>query len=423
MKSKTPNFDKNLNNILDKLKPYQITCQECKSKFEIFKEDIRFYKMLRIPPPKLCPDCRKQRRYGFYNNILKFYKKKCQAKNKEVISTFSPKSPYKIFDLEYWWSSKWGAEEYAQDYDFSKSFFEQFQKLNQLVPHPAILNYYKRVINSPYTISTFDIKDSYFSALSGFGENMNYCYWVVTSNDCFDLLDSESCENCYQSVGPAKCYNCKFFEESENCVDCSFIYGCYSCQNCFGCTNLRHKKYHIFNKPYTKEEYLAKMKEINLGDRDVLEYYKKKFEKLLKETIRENLDVDPKNINCIGDRLYESKNCYQVFQTIMGTDKKNENVRYSTDIGGIKDSMDLYITGFNVSLAYEVIEAVDSSNIKFSYFTNNSLNLEYCLNCRNCQNCFGCSGLHNKKYYIFNKQYSKEEYDKIKQKYERKVLK
>ena len=420
IQSKTPNFNKNLNSILDKLQPYKVTCQQCKSKFEIFKEDIRFYKILRIPPPKLCPNCRKQRRYGFYNNILKFYKKKCQAKNKEVISTFSPKSPYKIFNLEHWWSDKWGAEEYAQDYDFSKSFFKQFKKFNQLVPHPAILNYYKNIVNSPYTISTFDIKNCYFTALGGWGENMNYCYWVIASNDSFDLLDSESCENCYKAVGCVKCYNCKFCEESENCIDSFFIYGCYNCHNCFGCTNLRHKKYYIFNKQYTKKEYLTKINEINLGDRNVLEYYKKKFEKLLKETIRENLDIDPRNVNCVGDKLYQAKDCYQVFLTLGGTNKKTENVRYSTDVGEIKDCMDLYVVGPNVSLSYELIEAVDSSNIKFSYFTNNSLNLEYCLNCRNCQNCFGCSGLRNKKYYIFNKPYSKEEYfkklDKIKTK-------
>lgn len=36
----------------------------------------------------------------------------------------------------------------------------------------------------------------------------------------------------------------------------------------------------------------------------------------------------------------------------------------------------------------------------------------YCDTCYNCSNCFGCVGLQNKKYCIFNKQYSKEEYEK-----------
>ena len=33
--------------------------------------------------------------------------------------------------------------------------------------------------------------------------------------------------------------------------------------------------------------------------------------------------------------------------------------------------------------------------------------------CHHCQNCFGCVGLKNKSYCIFNKQYSKQEYNEL----------
>ena len=46
----------------------------------------------------------------------------------------------------------------------------------------------------------------------------------------------------------------------------------------------------------------------------------------------------------------------------------------------------------------------------FSYDIRESL---YCDNCNNCESCFGSVGLKNKKYCIFNKQYSKEEYEKL----------
>ena len=32
--------------------------------------------------------------------------------------------------------------------------------------------------------------------------------------------------------------------------------------------------------------------------------------------------------------------------------------------------------------------------------------------CHHCQDCFGCIGLKNQQYCIFNKQYTKEEYEK-----------
>ena len=33
--------------------------------------------------------------------------------------------------------------------------------------------------------------------------------------------------------------------------------------------------------------------------------------------------------------------------------------------------------------------------------------------CHHCQDCFGCVGLKNKSYCIFNKQYSKQEYNEL----------
>jgi len=36
----------------------------------------------------------------------------------------------------------------------------------------------------------------------------------------------------------------------------------------------------------------------------------------------------------------------------------------------------------------------------------------YCNNCHYCTDCFGCVGLQRKQYCLFNKQYTKEEYEK-----------
>ncbi|MBI4653000.1 hypothetical protein HY750_01995 [Candidatus Kuenenbacteria bacterium] len=131
-----------------------------------------------------------------------------------------------------------------------------------------------------------------------------------------------------------------------------------------------------------------------------------KFEAFVKKSFQRNLHNDPKNINCVGDKIYETKNGYQVFRTGWNV----ENTRYCVDIMAIKDSMDLWTVGPNVNLAYELVEVFDSSNIKFSYFIKDGMNLEYCLACHNYQNCFGYIGLRNKKYHIFNKPYSVEEY-------------
>lgn len=406
---------------MNRLKPTKKVCRQCGNNFEILEEDIAMYKKLRVPPPTLCFDCRRQRRYGFYNNVLKFYKKECSASGEKVISTFSPESPYKIFNLKHWWSKKWGGEEYSKEYNLEEKFFEQFKEFSQKVPHPAILSYYQNLVDSSYTISSFDLKNCYFTSMAGWSENVHYSFWATRSKDSLGLLDSDSCENCYQLVGCEKCYGCQFCQECENCVDGVFLYDCRNCQNCFGCFNLRHKKYCFFNEQLNEEEYKEKVGKIDLGNRNVFEKYRDRFDKFIKGAIRENLDVDINNINSVGDKLYNAKDCYQAFITLT-FGKRNENVRYATDFGENRDCMDLYIVGPNVSLGYELVEVFGGSNLKFSYFLENSLDSEYCLNCTNCKHCFGCVSLKNKEYSIFNKQYSKENYYSLLDKIKTKIL-
>jgi len=112
--------------------------------------------------------------------------------------------------------------------------------------------------------------------------------------------------------------------------------------------------------------------------------------------------------NCLftNDFAY-SKNCYLCFVTWY-----NEDCYYSTGIHYSKNTIDSLDT-MKSELCYECI---DSNNCYHCIF------LKYCENCtdcffgydlRNCTNCFKCAGLRNKQYCIENKQYSKEDYEKI----------
>jgi len=415
--SKTSQFDKALAEILNNLQPHKRTCKQCSVDFDIFVEDIEMYKKLQVPPPTLCPDCRYQRRCGFYNNILKFYKKECFAhENEKVISTFHNESPYKIYDLAHWWSDKWGGDEYIQDYDLSRSFFSQFKDLILKVPQPAITHYWKNVINSPFTISIIDSKNCYFSSVGGYLENSHYCYWTGRAKDSLEILNTQEIENCYDLIYCDKMFNSKFCQNSSGCIDSSFLYDCRNCSSCFGCVNLRNKQYCFFNEQFSKEDYLEKIKSINLGNNDILKEYKDRFKEFLKNAVRKNLWLDKKNINSFGDGIEKAKNCFMVFR---GSGFNSiENLRYCQDVLDCKDCMDMYIVGPNLELCYELVEAYEGSNIKFSYFIKNGSNLDYCLACHNSQNCFGCIGLRNKKFHIFNKPYSEEKYwqvlDKVK---------
>jgi hypothetical protein len=98
------------------------------------------------------------------------------------------------------------------------------------------------------------------------------------------------------------------------------------------------------------------------------------------------------------------KNCYLVFNG-----NYSEDCMYGVGIHYAKNSIDnSYL--YHCENCYESFWITSSSNIFFSAGCSNSFNLFFCKNCNGCNDCFGCVNLRNKKYHIFNRQYSKEEY-------------
>ena len=70
--------------------------------------------------------------------------------------------------------------------------------------------------------------------------------------------------------------------------------------------------------------------------------------------------------------------------------------------------------GHKAELMYEFLGGGrGASRILFSYFCHSSHDIQYSFNCRSSSNLFACIGLRNKSYCILNKQYTKEEYEKL----------
>lgn len=113
-------------------------CKHCGTSFPITDKDLEFYekvsptfggKKYNIPTPILCPDCRHQRRLSFRNE-RKLYKRKCDATGRDIVSMYSPDKKIPVYFSEEWWSDHWDPLKYGKDFDFSKSFFEQFSELS-----------------------------------------------------------------------------------------------------------------------------------------------------------------------------------------------------------------------------------------------------------------------------------------------------
>ncbi|MBP7884915.1 hypothetical protein KAZ93_01880 [Patescibacteria group bacterium] len=118
------------------------TCTVSGQTFAIYQSDLDFYAKISptfagqkftIPTPTLCPEERQRRRLAFRNE-RKLYKRKCDFSGKDIISIYSPDKPYKVYDQKIRWSDERDPMSYGRDFDFSKSFTEQFGNILMEVP-------------------------------------------------------------------------------------------------------------------------------------------------------------------------------------------------------------------------------------------------------------------------------------------------
>jgi len=382
-------------------------CQNCKKDFTVEEDDFSFYEKMKVPPPTFCPECRMIRRFHFRNESLLFRRKDGHS-GKEIFSGYSPESSVVTYENSFWYGDAWDPLESGFDYDFSQTFFKQFSDLLAVAPIPArsVFN----MVNSDYCNEASESKNCYLCFNTDYIEDSAYLRKVRQIKSSFDLYECSESTVCYQSVTVDKSYRVFYSIECDGCVDVWFSKNLRNCTNCFGCINLVNKTNCIFNVQYSKEEYLEKIKSFNLSSyKSVSEIKEKAYQFFLSFPVRHNQSL--KIVNATGDKLYNSKNLKDCFYV-----KNAENLAYCQDIWDKTSSCyDYSVWGDGAENIYESMTCgIGISNLKFCFNCwDGARDMEYCGYCVGSSDCFGCVGLYKKRYCIFNKQYSKEEYFKL----------
>ncbi|MBI4114369.1 MAG: hypothetical protein HY445_00830 [Candidatus Niyogibacteria bacterium] len=385
------------------------TCQNCKNKFVIEPEDFSFYEKIQVPPPTWCPDCRSQRRLVWRNERI-LYKRKNDAPNKDelLISNHSSDFPAPIYDQDYWRSDNWDPLSYGQEYDFNKPFFQQFKELLQKVPRMNLTNL--QSVNSEYCNFTYQAKNCYLNFASDINEDTAYVYHTIYCKNSLDLLSCRKTEWCSEGIHSQDSYETSYFWFSKDCIDSRLLYNCHNCQSCVGCVNLRNAKYQIFNQQYGKDEYLEKVKTLNLGSHNDFQKAFRQFTDLIVRFPHKFANIiQARNVS--GDYITNSKNCYFCFD-IEGPVEDCKYIIYG--VPNLRDCYDGYGTGNGMEMAYEVTSAGgNAQRIFFSPMAWTGDYYFYSHLCEGSSNIFGCVGLRQKRYCILNKQYTKESFDKL----------
>lgn len=384
-------------------------CQNCKKDFVIEPEDFNFYEKIKVPPPTFCPECRTVRRLC-WRNEMSLFKRKCDAPghNEMLISFLSPEEKLTVYDANAWWSDSWDPLSYGEEYDFSKPFFEQWKNLRNSIPLQALSNI--NGTNSDYCNVAEGSKDSYMCSATWRVERTLYSNRVSFTKDSSDLYIVHRSELCYEDILCADSYHLLYSFNCKSCVDSYFLYDCVGCTNCFGCTNLRNQSYCMWNEQLSKEEYNKRLEELNLNNYKTISELKEKFRKLYLKSLHKFAN-QIKVVNSTGDNLEGTKNCQSCFDA-NGRIEDAKNCHWMA-----VSAKDVYDSGPGIGegeLVYESFDTgVGGSRNLFTSVVYSSNNIEYAFNCHGCSDLFGCIGLRNKKYCILNKQYSKEEYEKL----------
>jgi hypothetical protein len=382
-------------------------CQNCHQSFLIEADDFSFYEKIKVPPPTFCPECRHQRRLAIRNERV-FYYRKCDSCDKKIISYYHPEKKQVVWCPSCWWSDKLDPLSFGRDFDFTRPFFEQLKELHDIVPTLSldIVN----CKNSDYVSYCGDDNHCYFDIA---GESNEYCYFckfVKYSKDCLDCSFVYNSELNYECVNCHKIYGSSFLNKCQDCSNCHFMYDCRGCTDCFGCWNLRNKSYNIFNVQYSKEEYKKIIFDFNLKSFHNLENLKKEFKEKSKNAIVRFATLINSPMST-GDDLFNCKNTKNSFDV-----SNAENSKYLYDVLDAKECYDMDFSLYKPSFNIELISTLNLGNSGFSSASHYSNNIWYCNKCNNSSDLFGCVSVSKKKYCILNKEYSKEEYEELKEK-------
>lgn len=347
------------------------------------------------------------RRMLFWNEHS-FFRKLEKRTGKEIFSAYPPEADREIYERDYWWTDSWDPLSYGREIDWTKPFLQQIHELELVVPMPArsIL----RTVNCDYSNEAADMKNCYLCFNADQCEDCFYSVGLLQLKNCVDVFRVTSSEFVYDSFGTFNSYQSFFVDQSTNNRNVWLSYDCEDCSDCFGCVNLRHKQFNIFNQQYSKEDYVAKIKGMNLGSFESLSALKQKFVEHKLKYPRKYM-AGTRNVNVTGGYIRNSKNVKASYAGV-----NCENVAYSQSmIMGVKDSYDYTNWGNNTELTYETQSVGENvQRVKFTYQSFNGVSdIEYCVYCPSSNNLFGCVGMHKKEYCILNRQYSKEEYNAL----------
>ena len=131
-----------------------------------------------------------------------------------------------------------------------------------------------------------------------------------------------------------------------------------------------------------------------------------KFEALDKKVPRPAVRVKSCENSTFVDYANNSNNCHHSFVCHL-----SQGALFSSECAMSTDICDCEAC-VSCELSYECVECSNCHSCTYLNDCSNCRDVHFSSECRSCEKCFGCVALTNKKYCIYNEQFTEEDYDK-----------
>lgn len=239
---------------------------------------------------------------------------------------YKPDNGYKVYDQKIRRSDNRDAMDYGRDFDFSKTFTENFRLLTYEVPLPSMYNFGGE--NSDYCNCSSYQKNCYLTSAATYNEKSMYSAYINDCNYCLDGYMIFDCEQCYMAIDCEKSFKLLYASHCRNCSESYFLTNCNDCSFCWNCDGLQNQKYCIDNIAYEKEEYFSQL--VILQERTMKQTFALWIQRKQRDTIlfSENstgshIRYSKNSLSCVDvlnledckycTRFFDSKKCHDIY--------------------------------------------------------------------------------------------------------------
>lgn len=395
--------------------PITRTCRISWSEFTISDQEIAILeklspvigdKKISIPLPTLSPQERERRRFQ-WRNYFNLSKWVCTKTGAPIISTFPKGSQYIVYSQSEWWKKEWDPMAAWEDIDPARGVSDQYYSIIRRIPHPALDNAYLDQENCDFINGNGKAKDCYLISNANTVEKCLYGYFLFNSSGITNANYVRFSENCSHSTHIWKCYNVHYAFDTSETRDSRYVFSVIGGSYLLGCVGVHNATYQILNQSCSQKDYESTLEKLKY-DETFTRAFEIKFQELICSVWISDTILSG-STDSSGDFCYDSKNAHHCYACGEIVDSA-----YISDSFNVQDSMDISQWGENTTLAYD--SWVIGQNVSRIYFSSNiwwgSHDIYYSVKCMGCSYLWGCSNLTNATYCIYNKQYSKVDWER-----------